>query len=70
MHVGIDLGTTYSLIARVDPHGNPVLFPDMHESERFKTPSVVHIGPDGVLVGRRVEELCLRIRQGFRTCAP
>lgn len=57
MHVGIDLGTTYSLIARVDPHGNPVLFPDMHEAERFKTPSVVHVGSDGALVGQPVEEL-------------
>jgi molecular chaperone DnaK len=57
MHVGIDLGTTFSLIARVDVHGIPVLFPDRHEAERFKTPSVVHIGPDGALVGQTVEEL-------------
>jgi molecular chaperone DnaK len=57
MHVGIDLGTTFSLIARVDAHGIPVLFPDRHEAERFKTPSVVHIGPDGALVGQAVEEL-------------
>jgi molecular chaperone DnaK len=57
MHVGIDLGTTFSLIARVDARGIPVLFPDRHEAERFKTPSVVHIGPEGVLVGQAVEEL-------------
>jgi len=57
MHVGIDLGTTFSLIARVDAHGIPVLFPDRHEAERFKTPSVVHIGPEGALVGQAVEEL-------------
>ena len=47
MYVGIDLGTTFSLVARVDAHGTPVLFPDQHEAERFKTPSVVHIGPEG-----------------------
>ena len=57
MHVGIDLGTTFSLIARVDAHGIPVLFPDRNEAERFKTPSVVHIGPEGALVGQAVEEL-------------
>jgi molecular chaperone DnaK len=57
VHVGIDLGTTFSLIARVDAHGIPVLFPDRHEAERFKTPSVVHIGPEGALVGQAVEEL-------------
>jgi molecular chaperone DnaK len=57
MHVGIDLGTTFSLIARVDAHGTPVVFPDLREAERFKTPSVVHLGPDGALVGQPVEEL-------------
>jgi molecular chaperone DnaK len=57
MFVGIDLGTTFSLIARVDAKGTPVLFPDRHEAERFKTPSVAHIGPDGALVGNAVEEL-------------
>jgi molecular chaperone DnaK len=57
MYLGIDLGTTYSLIARVDPHGTPVLFPDRHEADRFKTPSVVSIGPEGALVGQAVEEL-------------
>jgi molecular chaperone DnaK len=57
MRVGIDLGTTFSLIARVDAHGTPVLFPDRHEAERFKTPSVVHIGSEGALVGQSVEEL-------------
>ena len=57
MHVGIDLGTTFSLIAHVDARGIPVLFPDRNEAERFKTPSVVHIGPEGALVGQAVEEL-------------
>ena len=46
MHVGIDLGTTFSLIARVDAHGISGSVPDRHEAERFKTPSVVHIGPE------------------------
>jgi molecular chaperone DnaK len=57
MHVGIDLGTTFSLIARVDALGIPVLFPDRHEAERFKTPSVALVGSEGALVGQAVEEL-------------
>jgi molecular chaperone DnaK len=57
MFVGIDLGTTFSLIARVGANGTPVLFPDRHEAERFSTPSVVHVGPDGALVGQSVEGL-------------
>src|SRR5262249_8513057 len=36
---------------------HPVLFPDHREAERFKTPSVVHLGGDGALVGQPVEEL-------------
>jgi molecular chaperone DnaK len=57
MHVGIDLGTTYSMIAHVDAHGTPVLFPDLREAERFRTPSVVHVGQEGALVGQPAEEL-------------
>ena len=37
--VGIDLGTTYSLIAYVDAHGHPVCIPNSHGDSL--TPSVV-----------------------------
>ena len=62
-HVGIDLGTTFSPIARVDadmasrPH-----FPDPHEAERFETPSVVHIGSDPpALVGQAESRNCWKM---------
>ena len=34
-----------------------MLIPDRHEAERFKTPSIVHVGSDGAIVGHAVEEL-------------
>ena len=57
LDVGIDLGTTYSTIAHVNPHGSPVLFPDAHDASLFRTPSVVHIGENGALVGTMAEDL-------------
>ena len=57
MRVGIDLGTTFSTIAHVTAHGVPALFPDFGDANAFRTPSVVHVGPAGHLVGQSVEDL-------------
>jgi molecular chaperone DnaK len=57
MKVGIDLGTTYSLAARMDAEGLPVLIPDHLESDVFHTPSVVHIAQNAAFVGRMAEAL-------------
>jgi molecular chaperone DnaK (HSP70) len=57
MHVGIDLGTAFSRIARMDARGTPVLVPDFRAADQMETPSVVHVGPEGALVGRPAEEL-------------
>jgi len=54
---GIDLGTTYSMIAHVNAHGQPALFPDLHDANRFRTPSVAYIGREGCLIGSAAEEL-------------
>jgi len=54
---GIDLGTTYSMIAQVNTQGQPALFPDVHDASQFRTPSLVYIGREGCLVGAAVEEL-------------
>lgn len=54
---GIDLGTTYSMMAHVNSHGQPALFPDVHDASQFRTPSVVYIGREGCLVGEAAEEL-------------
>src|SRR5688572_11078398 len=57
MRVGIDLGTTYSLVARMDAEGRPILVPDHVESDVFHTPSVVHITQNAAFVGSVAEAL-------------
>jgi molecular chaperone DnaK len=54
---GIDLGTTYSAIAHLNTEGIPTIFPDAYDADLFRTPSLVHIGPVGCLVGGTVENL-------------
>ncbi len=49
--VGIDLGTTYSVIAHVDAQGRPVSLLNA-DGERL-TPSVVLFGEDGTVVGKQ-----------------
>lgn len=56
-YLGIDLGTTFSLIAYVNAQGVPALFPDFHDANEFRTSSVIHIGEEGCLVGGALEEL-------------
>lgn len=46
--VGIDLGTTYSVVARLDERGAPVAIPNT-EGE-LTTPSVVHVNDDGTFI--------------------
>jgi len=57
MITGIDLGTTFSLISYVNAQGHPALCPARNDPKRFLTPSVVHIGSRGCLVGQLVENL-------------
>lgn len=52
--VGIDLGTTYSVVAQVDEYGQPQIIPNC-DNERT-TPSVVYIDGRNVLVGRIAKE--------------
>lgn len=47
--VGIDLGTTYSCIAYLNEHGEPVTLPN--QEGEFATPSVVMFDGDEVIVG-------------------
>src|SRR5580658_4822045 len=48
--VGIDLGTTFSVVAQVDADGRPATIPNA-EGE-ITTPSVVFLDPAGAVVGR------------------
>ncbi|MCA9062429.1 MAG: Hsp70 family protein, partial [Planctomycetaceae bacterium] len=53
--VGIDLGTTYSAIARLDKDGNPVVI--NNSDGRPITPSVVLLDEDRVVVGPSFERI-------------
>ena len=56
--VGIDLGTTYSAIAQLDPEGQPLSLPNA--DGKPITPSVVLLGDDGkVIVGPTFERMSL-----------
>lgn len=48
--VGIDLGTTYSVIAYINHHGQPTSIPNSNGD--VLTPSVVLFGDDGTVVGK------------------
>ena len=50
MAIGIDLGTTYSVVAYVDPHGRPVSIPNAVGD--IITPSVVLVDDTGPIVGK------------------
>ena len=47
--IGIDLGTSYSSLARLDEQGRPQVLPNAEGG--LRTPSAVYFGPEGVLVG-------------------
>jgi molecular chaperone DnaK len=57
MRVGIDLGTTYSLITQLGHDGRPFLIPDADNPEIFATPSVVHLYEGAAFAGNIVETL-------------
>lgn len=56
IRVGIDLGTTYSAVARIDPvSGKPVVIPNTDGGS--VTPSVVAVSPEGrILFGNEAKE--------------
>ncbi|MGN8069065.1 Fe-S protein assembly chaperone HscA [Mucilaginibacter sp. SG564] len=56
--VGIDLGTTNSLVAFINPDKNPLVINDTGKG--VLVPSVVHFGPSGdVLVGNEAKEFLI-----------
>ena len=52
--VGIDLGTTYSVVAHIDANGRPVVIPN--EQGKSTTPSVVYFDGQTVIVGDDAKE--------------
>lgn len=57
MKIGIDLGTSYSLAARIQPDGSTALIPDSRDEERFHTPSVVLMSGGSAFVGATAEDM-------------
>jgi molecular chaperone DnaK len=57
--VGIDLGTTYSCIARVDEHGKPEVIPN--GTGEFITPSIVLFEGDARIVGIEAKNTALTL---------
>ena len=56
--VGIDLGTTNSLVAFINPEGNPQVINDTGKG--LLVPSVIHFQPDGsVIVGNEAKEFLI-----------
>ena len=56
--VGIDLGTTNSLVAFINPEGNPQVINDTGKG--VLVPSVVHFQSDGsVIVGNEAKEFLI-----------
>ena len=54
IHIGIDLGTTHSLVAMTQS-GVPTILPD-EITGALLLPSIVHFGQDAVLVGHQAQE--------------
>ncbi len=55
--VGIDLGTTYSVVAALDASGRPRTVPNRHGD--MSTPSVVLFEDDCLIVGKEAQRLAL-----------
>lgn len=51
MKAGIDLGTSYSLIAKVTAAGQSELIPDATFKSKISTPSVIHLAEKKALIG-------------------
>lgn len=52
--VGIDLGTTFSVVAWINAAGQPEAIAD--DAGNVLTPSVIHFGPEGPVVGTEAKE--------------
>jgi molecular chaperone DnaK len=65
--IGIDLGTTYSVVAHVDAHGRPVSLPNA--VGEIITPSVVLIDEGGPVVGKEAVQASAMEPEKIAECA-
>ncbi len=66
-YVGIDLGTTYSVIAYIDQNGNPVII--KNDQGESTTPSAVLFAKDEVLVGEIAKRKSTKNPQNYMAFA-
>ncbi len=64
-YVGIDLGTTFSVVSYIDAKGNPVLIEN--DQGGYTTPSVVLFNGDEILVGAAAKEQSTRNPQNYES---
>ncbi len=64
--VGIDLGTTYSVVAYVDNTGRPVSIPN--ESGDLLTPSAVIVDEDEIIVGKEAVKASVMKPEAYAEC--
>jgi molecular chaperone DnaK (HSP70) len=64
--VGIDLGTTYSLIAVLDSTGRPATIPNA--TGDLLTPSAVFVDQDDVIVGREAVKSAVLAPDAYAEC--
>jgi molecular chaperone DnaK len=65
--VGIDLGTTYSVVAALDPSGRPATVPNRQGD--LSTPSVVLFEDERVIVGKEAQRAALHEPDRVAECA-
>ncbi len=65
-YIGIDLGTTFSVVATIDESGRPQIVrnPDSDEESPNLTPSCVHVGDETVKVGKIPYQYCRTLAPG------
>ncbi len=57
MKIGIDLGTTFSLVAGLKTDGTAELLPDNMFRDLYSTPSAIHINANNAVVGYMVDTM-------------
>ncbi len=64
--VGIDLGTTYSVLAYVDPTGRPTTV--LNALGDLLTPSAVWVDQDGIVVGKEAVKAAVLAPEAYAEC--
>ncbi|NUQ65624.1 MAG: Hsp70 family protein [Pirellulales bacterium] len=64
--IGIDLGTTYSVVARLDSTGRPVTIPN--DLGDLLTPSAIYVDEDEIIVGKEAVKAAVVKPEAYAEC--